>query len=453
MAKKKETEKKLTEREKKKLELDYKSSLDILLTFPIMGNEDIIENISKLLNGIEESCPEILQECVNKVKSAVQKEAQDKWYDSGCWGLEAMATGVGKSKVAINICEDGYKKFSSYLKVLLIVPTEKLRDENWRDEFAKWKLERIYDQCLTRVCYASLDNIENEEFDLVIGDEFHNITEDKSVFFKRNKIKRLICLTATPPTDKIKVQILKSLAIKTDYHVPLDIATKLKLVAPYDVTVVECRLDDVIKNVPSGTKTNPFMTTEKKAYDYKTNLVNTTMYSRNIPAASRGKIHKFRVLDRMRFIKDLESRTKNAKFILENFIKPEERTLIFCGSIAQANELCQYSFHSKTNDKHFEQFKAKIINRMSCVSAVNEGHNIPDVETIFVVCIESGEKTITQQIGRGIRFAIGHKCRVIIIIITDTVDEQWFKKATINLDQSKFRYVRMANLLNGVDTI
>lgn len=435
----------------KMLKLNYEIHLDVLLldSNTIIGNEWKISEIEKLLDNIEQNNPEILQESVNKVKDAIQQEAEKTWIGLS-WGLLTMATGVGKSKVAINIAAKGAKALGIRLKILLVVPTEKLRDENWKNEFTKWGFESIYHKNITRVCYASLGNIADQEYDLVIGDEFHNVTLNNSEFFKQNKIHRFIGLTATPPTDLIKLQILKALKIPTVYNVPLDIAVRLKLVAPYDITIVECRLDDVTKNILSGTKTAPFMTTEKKAYDYKTTLVNQAMY---MPAHTRGKVTKFRILDRMRFIKNLESRTKNAKFILEKFIKPDERVLIFCGGIDQAELICPQSFHSKTNDRWLKEFINKLINRLSCVAALNEGVNISEVNTAFIVAVESGDKTLTQQIGRAIRFTIGHRARIIILVYTDTVDEKWSKSALINLDPSKIRYVRMANLVAGVDTI
>lgn len=439
----------------------------------IINNPWKIDTLEDILNHIEDNYPDKLQEQVFKVKDAIQQEAERVWYQNNAWGLLAMATGTGKSKIPINILSKVFHNkalisklkeplsivdkmsltMKQIVKVLLIVPTEKLRDENWREEFAKWSELQLYDTCIDRTCYASLDNVENKEFDLVIGDEWHNFTAAKMPFFKNNKVHRLICLTATPPNpdkDILKIQLNKQLSIKTIYEVPLDIAVRLKLVAPYDVTIVECRLDDITKNVVGGTKAAPFMTTEKQAYDYKTKLVNTAMYSRT-PAMK--KVLKFRILDRMRFLKNLDSLSKNTIFILNNFIKPEERTLIFCGGIPQAEKVCQFTFHSKTNDRDFEDFKNKKISRLACVSALNEGQNIDGIETIICVCPESGDKTLTQQIGRGIRFAVGHRCRVILIIITDTMSEKWMEKAIVNLDPSKFRRVRFANLINNVETI
>lgn len=436
--------------------------LNTILVSPgnIIGNNWKIDSIEDLLNGVEDKFPELLQELVFKVKDSIQQEAARVWYENDAWGLLAMATGTGKSKIPINILSKVFNHQENTipgtglaLRILLIVPTEKLRDENWMEEFKKWNALGIYENCVQRTCYASLDNIIGQTFDLVIGDEWHNFTEAKMPFFKNNTIKRLICLTATPPNpekDIVKIGLNKSLRIKTVYEVPVDTAVRLKLVSPYDVIVVECRLDDITKNVIGGTKAAPFMTTEKKQYDYKTQLVNTAMFSR-VP--SMKKVLNFRTLDRMRFMKNLESLANNAIFILDKFIRPDERVLIFCGGIPQAERVCKETFHSKTTDKYFDLFKAKKISRLACVSALNEGHNIPDVETIIMICPESGDKTATQQIGRGIRFAIGHRCKIIVMIVTDTVSEKWFEKAFANLDKSKFRYIRFTNLLNGVEII
>lgn len=438
-----------------RVKLLYEMKLDVMLLSPsnIIGNDWKIDTIENLLDEVEDKYPELLQGLVFRVKSAIQQEAKKIWYQNSAWGLLAMATGTGKSRIPIEILKPIWAKDNNDIRVLLVVPTEKLRDEGWKEEFQKWEALAIYNNWIERTCYASLDNIIGAKYDLVIGDEWHNFTEAKMPFFKNNTIHRFIGLTATPPNperDLIKIQLNKTLNINTIYEVSYDIAVRLKLVAPCDVIVVECRLDSNIKNVIGGTKAAPFMTTELSAYEYKSKLVNTAMYSRT-PGVKKSL--KFRILDRMRFLKNLESLAKNTIFILDNFIKPDERTLIFCGGIPQAERICKETFHSQTTDKYFEDFKAKRISRLSCVSSLNEGHNIDNIETIIMVCPESGDRTAIQQIGRGVRFALDHRCKIIVIIISDTVSEKWFEKAFINFDKTKFRRVRFTNLFNKIETI
>ena len=141
--------------------------------------------------------------------------------------------------------------------------------------------------------------------------------------------------------------------------------------------------------------------------------------------------------------------TKNIKFILENFITSDERVLIFCGSISQANEVSPYAFHSKTKDTWYHAFKEGKINELACVNALNEGENLNDVTTILVVVPDSDDKRFIQQIGRSIRFKIGHIARVIVLIVVDTASEEWFEEASKDFDKSKMTRIRMANLESG----
>lgn len=448
-------------------------------------NTDIlskVDTIEQLLNEVEDQ-PELLQECVNMVKNAVQHEAARKLAGTQNYrGLLAMATGTGKSKIPINILKRVNSNIPDQtiegrfenVRVLLIVPTQKLRDENWRDEFEKWGALDVYNFCVNTVCYASLKGIKGRTYDLVIGDEIHNLTPKNAEFFKNNEVKRFIGLTATEPENKIKQQLFKNLAIPTVYKLPLDIAVRLRLVSPFDITVVECRLDNVNKHILAGNKDKPFYQTEQEAYNYHNQKVDHLMYNSDLPRLQKAIRLKFAIMNRMRFIKTLPSKTNAAHFLLNHVIPEDERTLIFAGGIEQAIELCPHRFFSKVSvkkgdkpekvaratrimehyegDKWFNLFKEGAINRCSCVDAVNEGHNLTDVKRIdnlLVSQLDSNDTNITQRLGRGIRYEAGHTCKVYIIVIVDTIDETWFRNATAKLNQSKIKRVRYENLVSG----
>lgn len=378
-----------------------------------------------------------------EIKTIKQAEALAAVKAAGNKGALAMATGTGKSKIGIDwsaeISEElKYRAF--YPKFMIIVPTEKLRDENWRDEYYKWGQDYIYDMYVQRSCYASIANIEPQEWDLVIADEWHNITENNCVFFKEHKIKRLLFLSATTPKDPIKLKILEDLGIEVVYSIPLDEAVALGLVSPYKITVVQMNLESILKTVKAGSKEKPFMQTEQGMYNYLT---------KSISNAPPGQ-YKNRVLKRMRFIYDLQSKTNAAKEIIK-LIPDGMRTLIFCGGIPQADELCEHSFHSKSkSDKNFNDFKSGVIDRMSCVNSVNEGHNIDEgVDVAVVVQLNSNEKDLIQRIGRIVRYKDGHIGNVIILVAMGTSDENWFKSAIDSFNPENITYTTLANILIG----
>jgi len=292
------------------------------------------------------------------------------------------------------------------------------------------------------LCYASGSKIVNKNFELAILDEGHNITELASEFFLDNNVRRTVLLTATPPNDPIKADILRRLSIKLVYELTLDQAVRLGFVAPYKITVITVPLDNVTKNIPGGNKANPFMTTEAACYAYWNKRVQSCFGDQT----PQGKAKmKFAILGRMQFIYKIPSKTQVIKFLLDKVIPKQDRTIIFCGNIEQAEQVCPHTYHSKTSDTDYNLFKSELVNRLSCVKAVNEGHNFPGVDSGIIGQLNSKEKDLVQRIGRLIRFRPGHEAHLYIVISESTQDEKWLENATENLNQSKIEYVRFPN--------
>lgn len=431
-----------------------------------------------------------LQDYANATKSRIQFEANQAIDNNDGFGLLAMATATGKSKVAINkvdiVCTNFQPKYTlSIPKILLVVPTEKLRDEGWKNEFSKWNMSILWDKYVERTCYASLDKYKDGIWDLVILDECHNITENNSVFFDNNKVLSCIGLTATPPTNKTKIQILEKIGLKTVYTITLDEAIDLGIVAPYDITIVTVPLDNVNKYIKSG-KDKPFYQTETSKYEYLTRCV-------------EFGTNPHKEINRMRFIYTLRSKTVTAINILNHIIRPQnKRTLIFCGSKDQANEVSPYRYYSKPvkpripsklktrasqsniaidyslreyqtyleklakyereilfyqGNESYEKFVNQEINEMSCCEAINEGHNIPNVDCALIIQLNSQGLDFIQRLGRILRFRVGHIGRVIVIVAENTVDEIWAAKATLGFNLNKIRWIKLDDLRNAKETI
>lgn len=374
---------------------------------------------------------------LNEIKDKLQRQVQKNWEKNNCKGLAALCTGAGKSKIAVNIISDDMHKG----KWLLIVPTEKLRDENWKEEFSKWKKKTYYSK-IDRACYASLSKVDLSKYDGVILDEAHNLTEANSqpfnelssIFFRRLKI---LALTATPPKEEEKLEILKNLGLKIIKELKLDEGVKLGIVAPYQIIIVETHLDDIKKGSPGGSKKKPFMTTEFKNYQFKNRRIQQIRFS--------GKpVPKFLYLDRMRMLYDLQSKTDAAKAILKDIPK-DKKTLIFAGSIKQAEELEKKTFHSKSDDKDLKRFQADKIKRLSCVQSLNEGHNIANLDIGLVVQLNSNPRNLIQRIGRLVRIRDGHTAKIYILSCVNTQDEKWVEKAIEGLDRNNITYTSIKN--------
>lgn len=269
-----------------------------------------------------------------------------------------------------------------------VVPTEKLRDEGIKDEFLKWGSD--YSN-IGLVCYASLNKVKAEgiSFDLVILDEGHRITENNSKFFENNKVDNILMLTATPPKEEEKIEILKQLKLKVVFDLPLDKAVKLGLVAPYKIKVIEFNLDDQDKYIEAGSKAKRFKTTEFKQYQYMSNQIKRLQFS------SKG-VPKFMYLNRMRFIYNLKSKTEVAKKLLKS-LPVDDKILIFHKSVPKIEELCNFVFHSKVDDRHYQMFLKGKIKRLGVVDKVNEGTNIPNLDKAVIVQLNSQPRELIQR--------------------------------------------------------
>ena len=364
-------------------------------------------------------------------RNDIQKRAADIWKSKGKRGLLAMATGSGKSKIAVDEIKQRSKDSSTF-KALLVTPTEKLRDVTWRDEFAKWRGKTAWSG-LDRECYASLHKIKGKKYDLVVLDEAHYITEGNSVFFENNKVKDVMALTATPPEDPIKQILLQDLA-PIVYRYTLEEAVQDGLVTPFKIIVVEAPLDNSKKNIKSGTKAKPFMQTEKAKYEYLTNKISRLIYSK-----APESVKKFAYLERMRFIYNLPSKVALAKQIIKK--KMKGRYLVFGGSIAQIETLMGDNvYHSKSKDDKYNDFLDEKLDKLGAVKALNEGQNIPNLDMILVVQLNSKELDIIQRIGRVVRWRPDHTAVVYILIATGTQDEAWLQKALQGFDEDNITF-------------
>lgn len=373
---------------------------------------------------------------MKKTKDEVQQEAIVALDTAGGSGIIANCTGSGKSRIPILIAQ---KEWYEGYKILICVPTEKLRDENWKKEFYKWNAGHIWESSVERTCYVSMHKLMFKYYDMVVLDEMHNITENNSVFFDQCTYKRIVALTATIPDNEIKLDIIKGLGLKIVYKVTMDEAVEWGLVSPYRITLVRVPLEMVMKTVVAGSKQRPFLQTEYDAYQYVTRVIDNLGQEQYLTAGDKAR-RTIYIRKRQHLIYSLQSKTNAAKWILDYIIPKEERTLIFAGSIKQAEELCVNFFHSKidktkkSTNHSFEQFLNQEINRLSCVDAINEGHDIPNMNGSLIVQLNSKSLKLIQRIGRSCRFREDHVAQIYMLVAMGTVDENWAHKAMKELN-------------------
>lgn len=398
-----------------------------------------------------------------------QQEALDAWVAAGYRGTIEGATGFGKTLVGLKATLL-YKPGS---KILISVPTTKLRDIDWPEEAAKWNIPLMVDEGRCRlVCHASMPTIQGEKFDLVILDEGHHLTYNKNLFFDNNEVRDVLCLTATYPTvEDYKFQLLNDLAPSVFVYT-LDQAVSDGAVADYEIVVALCPLDDSVKHIETGPKKKRFFVTEKARYDSLTKTI-----QRMAIAKQEGAVKKF-VGDRMRLMYNLKyTKTLPARLILKHM--EDQRVLAVCGSIAQAVDLLgDQVYHSQLKPEYrLEEYtvgkrnpvtktrKVKVreadwaytaflrgeIDKLAAVKALDEGVNIPMLDALLMLQATSEHRRMIQRLGRVLRARPGHKGLAIILCADCKVDKEWVNTAIDNagLDKSKVTWIPLATLYKG----
>ncbi len=369
-------------------------------------------------------------------KKYVQDQVFNAWEKNYGRGTFEGATGVGKSRIGVMAALKAFRTNPSAL-VYVCTPTETLRDDEWPEQFRLWGAEDLIPK-VHFVCHVSMEDVrEQGEIDLVILDEGHHLTPKMNTLFERHKVYSILCLTATLPTEKedpVRRAMIDKLC-PLIFSVTLEDGIYLRLVADFEVTTLLFDLDSVHMIIASGDEKHPSVTTEASHYFFLTKKINKMMRMVKYPLAKFKWINK-----RISLIMNLPTKKQLAKEVMEQILDEGQRTLIFCGSIEQCEELCGKNvYHSKSGMSALTKFRNKEIHYLGCVKALDEGKNIPDVDQIFVVQLTSKLRHIVQRIGRAVRWKPGHVAKVILLVARNTMDEQWYKEAFSTFDKKRIK--------------
>lgn len=369
-------------------------------------------------------------------KKYVQDQVFLEWERNHYRGTFEGATGSGKSRVGVMAVQREFRN-NLTATVYICVPTETLRDTEWPDEFKKWGATDLIPK-VKFVCHVSMEDIrEKGEIDLVILDEGHHLTPKMNALFERHKVYNVLCLTATLPTlkeDPVRRGMLDKLC-PSFFQITLEDGIYLKLVTDFAVSVLLFDLDSTHMIIESGDEKHKSVTTEASHYLFLTKKINKMMRMVRYPLAKFKWINK-----RIELIMNLPTKKQLAKEVMAQILDEGKRTLIFCGSIEQCNELCgENVYHSKSGNTALEKFRNKEISYLGCVKALNEGKNLPDIDQAFVVQISSKLRHIVQRIGRAIRWKPGHIANILILVARNTMDETWYKEAFATFDKKRIK--------------
>ena len=368
-----------------------------------------------------------------------QREVSKIWLDSSRIGTLVLGTGFGKSKVTMDIMGELFKsgELTQSSKILLLADSEKLRDDNWKDDFKKWNVEWMWEHVQAE-CYQTAYKWENTEWDLVIADEIDfGLTEEYSKVFAKNKFKMVLGLTGyIDPAKKELVELIAPVLITyTTQDAQAD-----GILNSTQVVFVEYDLSrnphDVIIEYVVGGKKKSFKQSENDAYAYLedkcnvyygmiTNLESDPDIAFGLDRVKVSKLNQLKakykryIMQRkIALFGGIAAKVKAKELIAKILEKPSNKVLTFSMYTDQADAITHNTYHGKNkkDNTSLEDLNSGNIRAVGVCKAVNRGINLVGVNNIIMESYEGSKTAFHQRHGRGMRLLPDQKLYLYIML-------------------------------------
>lgn len=338
--------------------------------------------------------------------------------------LLVLPTGTGKSRITIERVKYLTKEKK---KTLLIVVPRNVLKLNWKEEFNKWWPNCNID--ITFTTYVSLPKYKGH-WDVVIYDEAHHLSERCREVIAKFTVEYSILLTATIKKE-LKEELNKVFDNLYYYNISLRKIIDNKVLPDPTVYLFPLILDNkfpnerIIKNPKAKGKVIYSSWAERWSYiRQKTNPVHIfctqAQYIEDLNSQIEWfKNRRFNAACKNKWLKLCGDRLKclsNYKIpIIKELLQhcSSERTLTFCSSIEQTEQLGEYCINSQNNraSEYLELFNNEKINHITACNMINEGMNLVNCRVGIYANLNSSDIIIKQRFGRLLR----HSSPILII--------------------------------------
>jgi len=364
------------------------------------------------------------------IRDIKQKEFANVWLNHGRFGILNLCPRFGKIYTTINILEELKPK-----NILIAYPDNKIK-QSWKDDFKKRKLD---DSNVTYTTHLSIKKHIDEQFDLIVIDEIHLLSEaqtemvklmiNRHMQFTHSYAGHFLGLTGTLSTWTERT-LKQELGVSVIATYTIEQAIKDGVIVDYEITVVTVPLDNKRKQkYKSGERT------EKKQFD---------SYGWVIDSLERqGKSTMFLRLGRMRIIQNSVAKMEKTRELLKKH--KDERVLVFCGVTKIADDLGIPSYHSKKDEKEiFDNFVEGKGKHLAVVKIGNTGVTYKPLNRVIINYFDSNGENLAQKINRCMAMEYSNpdkKAYIYIVSSDESVELKWLNKALEFFDKKKIKYI------------
>jgi superfamily II DNA or RNA helicase len=350
-----------------------------------------------------------------------QAEFAQIFLDHGEFGILNLCPRFGKIYTSINILE----KLDEDINILIAYPDLKIKAA-WEADF---ETRGYNNPNVTYTTHLSIKKHIEEQYDLVILDEIHLLSEAQIEAVKELKCISVLGLTGTLSSWTEKT-LNSELGLVVLAHYPIEQAIEEGVITDYEITVISTPLDNQIQNNYKGK-----LKTEKKQFDAYGWVIDQ-MERQNKPTM-------FLRLARMRIIQNSIAKRNLTRRLLEKH--KDERVLVFCGVTKIADELGIPVYHSKAGEKDtFESFANGDGNHLAVVKIGNTGVTYKPLNRVIINYFDSNGENLAQKINRCMAMEYNtpdKKALIYIVCSTEEVEKKWLKRALEFFDNDKIKYL------------
>lgn len=374
--------------------------------------------------------------------------------DSHKYLMLNLPTGMGKSKVAIDIIKRHTKDKLMGCNVLIVVPKNVLKD-NWKEELIKWEFPELINVQFTT--YISYPKYAETYWDFIIFDEGHHYTENCADATDLFHYDRVLVLSATIEKEP-KWRLKSSFRGIYEYKVSAREAIDNEILPDPKVLMIPMTLNNlnvdqtiVIRKSYKGTPVELSYQNRRARFNYprKKVIIHCTQqqYYNFITEDIEYKKRDY-VMTQVDFKRNLwlhtckerldwlavqkEDYVVNLLKLIDNY-----RTLTFCTSIAQTKKFGEHPINSENKKESLQNladFNDGKINHITAAAILNEGMNLKNCQIGIYANIGSSKVVELQRLGRLLR----HENPLIIIpYFVGTREEELVNEMTRNYNASK----------------
>ena len=407
-----------------------------------------------------------------KLKDKYQREALNYWAIDYRNCIVA-ATGIGKTRMAVLAVEWMFKTFKAP-KILIITPTEIIRDDVFPDEFTKWGLKKLLKRIEIQ-CIQTAYKRHDEHFDLVVCDEAHNYLGEHYSMFFNNKIDKILAMTAEAASTPERLAIVNSI-FPICYTLDTDKAVELGLISPYMEYNIAVQFSPLEKaayyNIQNEyDRTEELLGGNLMAYINASTLIRCAGNNASIVqdrgfesprhALQIAKHYWDAMMKRKKFLYECPSKVEAVHEVIDKL--KLQNTIIFSQSIKVADmiatgrsDILPYHTKLKKSDERDFNMKAFLdgrtkIKHLSTCRCTEEGMDLPKLPAIIIASRNSSSKSHIQKRGRCLRYEEDRVSAIYNLYIPDTQDWKWLMAAQVKTQKKNIIWTTLKELTNGTN--